>query len=129
MFMSDKLISIITPTYNYGHLIQRLLNSILRQTYKNIEMYVIDDGSIDNTKQVIFDYIEKFSKRSFTLHYIYQNHQTQSMAINNGLKLIKGDYFVWPDADDWYAKEDALEIMVKTLEDTNDDISSCRCLA
>jgi len=125
----QKLISIITPTYNYGHLIHRLFDSILQQTYNDIEMIIIDDGSADNTKQVIDEYNEKFIERGFSLNYLYQKNQKQAVAINNGLKLIKGDYLVWPDADDWYAEPDALEIMATALDGTNNETSCCRSLA
>ena len=128
MIQMEKLISIITPTYNYGHLIHRLLDSILQQTYSNIEMFVIDDGSTDNTKQVVEGYIAKFQKKGFTLNYVYQENQKLAKAINNGLKLITGEYLVWPDADDWYATPNALETMATTLDDTNDEISCCRSL-
>jgi len=76
----QKLISILTPTYNYGHFIHRLLDSVLQQTYNNIEMIIIDDGSTDNTKQVIDGYIEKFQKRGFSLNYIYQGNQGLSIT-------------------------------------------------
>ena len=129
MINMRKLISIITPSYNYGHLIHRLLDSILQQTYSNIEMFVIDDGSTDNTKQVIEDYIKKFKKRGFTLNYIYQKNQKQAMALNNGLKLITGEYLIWPDADDWYANPNAFEIMATALDNTDNTISCCMSLA
>jgi len=125
----QKLISILTATYNYGHFIHRLLDSILQQTYNNIEMVVIDDGSTDNTEQVIEKYMDKFNKRGYRLNYSYQENQKLAMAINNGLKLITGDYLVWPDADDWYAEPNALEIMAATLDGTGDEISCCRGLA
>jgi glycosyltransferase involved in cell wall biosynthesis len=124
----EKLISIITPTYNYGHLIHRLLDSILQQTYSNIEMFVIDDGSTDNTKQVIEEYFEKFRSRKYAFQYVYQKNLGRSVALNNGLKLIHGDYLVWPDADDFYAEANALKILATTLDNTTDDIGSCRAL-
>ena len=71
-FMEKELISILTPSYNNGDIIHRLLDSILMQTYQKIEMFVIDDGSTDNTKEVILKYIDKFSKRGIVLNYIYQ---------------------------------------------------------
>jgi len=125
----DRLISIITLTYNYGHLIHRLFDSVLQQTYTNIEMIVIDDGSTDKTKQIIEEYTNKFNKKKYKFCYFYQENQKQAVAMNNGLKLITGDYLVWPDADNWYAKPDALEIMATALDDTDDEISCCRSLA
>jgi len=125
----QKLISIITPTYNCGHLIHRLLNSVLNQTYNNIEMFVIDDGSTDNTRMIIDGYFKKFNDKGYAFHYVYQDNQGQSAALNSGLKLIKGDYLVWPDADDWYAEPNSLEILVTALDDADADVSCVRCLS
>lgn len=125
---TSKLISVLTPTYNYGHLIHRLLDSILQQTYRNIEMFVVDDGSTDNTQHVLEGYAEKFKQRGFAFQAIYQENQGRSVAVNNGLKLINGDYFVFPDADDWYADPYALERMAEALDGTGDDVGCSHCL-
>ena len=125
----QKRISVLTSTYNYGHFIHRLLDSILSQTYENIEMVIIDDGSKDDTKQVIEGYIGKFAGKGYSLIYVYQENQGLACAVNNGLKLVTGDYLVWPDADDWYAEQNALEIMVAALDNTSHDTSCCRVLA
>jgi glycosyltransferase involved in cell wall biosynthesis len=91
-------------------------------------MFVIDDGSTDNTKEIIEGYFDKFKKKDYSFHYIYQDNQGQATAINNGLKLIQGEYLVWPDADDWYAESDALESMAAALDNTGEDVSCCRCI-
>ena len=122
------LVSVLTPTYNCGKYIHRLLDSVLKQTYPSIEMYVIDDGSVDDTKAIIQDYIPRFAERGYTLHYTYQENQGQSVAINNGLKLIKGDYLIWPDTDDFYKTDDAIEMLVKALENTDETVGMSRCL-
>ena len=124
----SSLVSILTPTYNCGRYIHRLLDSVLKQTYPDIEMHVIDDGSTDDTKAVIESYIPKFEQRGYQLHYHYQANQGQSVAINNGLKMIHGDYLVWPDADDFYKTDDAIGILVDALRDTGDDVSMSRFL-
>ena len=114
--MNAKLVSVLTPAYNSGKFIHRLLDSILIQTYPKIEMFVIDDGSKDDTKDVIATYIPLFEEKGYTLTYVYQENSGQSVAINRGLKLIKGEYLVWPDSDDYYASKDAIEKMVTRLE-------------
>lgn len=127
--MEKNLISIITPCYNTGNLLSRLLDSILMQDYPNVEMYAIDDGSSDNTAEVIKNYIPKFMDRGYQLTYIYQQNSGQSAAINKGLKLVKGEFLVWPDSDDWYSTRYALSKMVDVLQNTDESVSIVRCLA
>lgn len=127
--MISKLVSIITPCYNTGNIIHRLFESILEQDYPYIEMYAIDDGSTDNTSEVIKSYIPKFKEKGYKLTYVYQENSGQSVAINNGLKMIKGEFFVWPDSDDFYSTHSALSKMVRVLEMSDDTISMVRCLA
>lgn len=124
--MSEKLVSIITPCYNGEKYITKLLDSVLNQTYSNIEMFVVDDGSIDKSADIIKSYIPKFKKRGYSLEYTYQPNQGQSVAINNALKMVKGDYLVWPDADDYYATPAAIGKMVKVLSNSGDDVSMVR---
>lgn len=123
----EKLVSIITPCYNTGKYIGRLLNSVLSQTYPRIEMFVIDDGSIDNSKDIVSEYIQKFSDRGYKLNYVYQENQGQSVAINNGLKLVNGEFLAWPDSDDFYSKDDAIEQMVTRLESSSQEVALVRC--
>lgn len=96
----DKLVSIITPCYNGEEFISRYLESILRQTYTNIEMIMVNDGSTDNTEAIIKSYIPKFIDRGMKLIYIYQNNAGQAAAINKALKIFNGEYLTWPDSDD-----------------------------
>lgn len=125
--METPLISIITPAYNNAHLLHRLFDSILSQTYQNIEMFLIDDGSYDNTKEVTENYISKFAERGYTLTYVHQKNAGQSAAINNGLKLIKGEYLLWPDSDDFYATTNAIESLYKALSNADKDTEIARC--
>lgn len=127
--MKNKLVSIITPCYNTGKLISRLLDSVLMQDYPSIEMIVVDDGSTDNSKEVIEGYIPKFEEKGYSLRCIVQENSGQSVAINNALKLVEGEYLVWPDSDDFYSTPQAISRMVQVLEGANDDVSTVRCLA
>lgn len=124
--METPLISIITPCYNTAHLVYRLLDSVLEQTYPNIEMFLIDDGSSDNLKEIFERYKPRFIQRGYTLKYVRQDNSGQSAALNNGLKLIKGEYLVWPDSDDFYAAKEALEILYNTFKENNDNIGIVR---
>ncbi len=98
---NDAMVSIITPGYNEDRNIHRLLESILSQDYDNIEFIFVDDGSTDNTKQVVESYREKFAKRGFLLKYYYQKNAGQAAAINLGLKHYTGEYITWIDGDDF----------------------------
>ncbi len=124
--MEKGLVSVITPCYNTGLYIHRLLDSILIQTYPSIEVFVIDDGSTDNSRDVILEYIPKFKARNTRLEYVYQQNSGQSVAINNGLKMINGEYLLWPDSDDYYASEEAISQMVSALEKSSPDFAMVR---
>lgn len=106
------LISIITPAYNTAKYLPSLLDSILKQKYDKIEMFLIDDGSTDNVREVVDIYLPKFEERGLKLNYVYQTNSGQSVAINNGLKLVSGEFLVWPDSDDYFASATILQRMV-----------------
>lgn len=123
----DSLVSMITPCYNSGPFIRRLLESVLSQSYKNIEMIVVDDGSTDDTAEIVKSYIEKFNKKGYRLFYYYQENSGQSVAISRGLNKISGEYLVWPDSDDFYNTNDAIEKMVGLLSSSDTNVSCVRC--
>lgn len=124
--MEKSLVSIVTPCYNTGGYIHRLLDSVLEQTYPNIEMFVINDGSTDNSADVVSSYLGKFEARGYRLTLINQENQGQSVAINQGLQLIHGKYLVWPDSDDFYASPDVIERMVTIFEKSENDYGLVR---
>ena len=95
-----KLVSIITPCYNGEKYVDRFLTSVLNQTYNNIELIFVDDGSTDKTKDVVLSFKEQFEKRGYDLIYIYQKNAGQAAAINQGLKVFKGEFLMWIDSDD-----------------------------
>jgi len=100
--MISKLVSIIIPTYNYAKYIQAAIDSALKQTYENIEVIVVDDGSIDDTQDKLKVYGKKI--RCFV-----QVNQGASAARNRGLKEAKGDYICFLDADDMYRPNNIVE--------------------
>ncbi|MDE6819654.1 glycosyltransferase family 2 protein [Bacteroides acidifaciens] len=125
--MRKGLVSIITPCYNTGEIIHRLLDSILEQDYPSVEMFVVDDGSTDNSRKVILSYISTFEKRGYSLEYYYQSNQGQSAAINNALKWVKGEFLTWPDSDDFYNKPDAISSFVRKFRELSNDYGVVRC--
>lgn len=123
----NELVFILTPCYNGGGLINRLLDSIVMQTYDNIEMLVIDDGSTDNTAEVVKGYVDVFAKRGYNLRYVYQENQGLAATINNGLPFVHGEYFVWPDCDDFYSDSTAIEQMVNVFRESDEQAGVVRC--
>ena len=100
--MEKELISIITPCYNVASTLEQYLKSILNQTYNNIEVIAVDDGSTDDTAKILKRYISIFAENKMTLKYIYEDNAGLGAAINNGLKYVEGDYLCWSDPDDFY---------------------------
>ncbi|GAA0089293.1 glycosyltransferase family 2 protein [Clostridium perfringens] len=111
----DKKVSVITPCYNGESFIERFLKTILDQSYNNIELIIIDDGSKDNTAQIINSYKEQYKRRGYNLIYIYQENGGQASALNKGLKVFSGYYLTWPDSDDFLHK-DSIKNRVEFLE-------------
>jgi glycosyltransferase involved in cell wall biosynthesis len=91
-------------------------------------MFVVDDGSTDDTKEIVEPYIEKFVNVGKKLTLFQQKNGGAACAINTGLKYIKGEFFVWPDADDWYAVDDAIEQLVHTFENSSTEVGFVRGL-
>lgn len=105
------LVSIIIPTYNNANIICRAVDSCINQTYKNIEIIVIDDGSTDNTKDVLSKY-----NKDERFKYIYQENQERSAARNHGLDVAKAEYIQFLDSDDEIYPT-KIEKQVKILDD------------
>lgn len=89
------LVSVIIPTYNCGKYIIDAIKSILNQTYSNIEIIVVDDGSTDDTRNILQQYIKDRS-----IIYVYQKNMGPASARNNGIQRSKGEYLAFLDADD-----------------------------
>lgn len=102
-------ITVFTPTYNRAYIIRNLYESLKKQTCKNFEWLIVDDGSTDNTEELIKSWIEEDNK--FTIRYYKQSNGGKCRAINNGLNLAQGELFFTVDSDD-YLTDDAIEKMV-----------------
>lgn len=89
------LVSVVIPTYNRSWCIKRAIKSVLNQTYKNWELIIIDDGSVDNTKEVIIDFL-----KDSRISYYYKSNSGVSSARNQGMKIARGDFLVRLDSDD-----------------------------
>lgn len=92
----NSLVSVIIPCYNYGWSLPETLDSLIAQTYTNWECIVVDDGSSDNSKEVVQAYASKDAR----FKYVYQVNKGMSAARNHGARLCKGEYIQFLDADD-----------------------------
>ena len=117
--MIADLVSIIIPCYNGEEYLAKTLDSILNQTYKKLEIFFVNDGSIDKTEKIALEYKEKFEKNDIKFNYIYQENQGQAAAINNVLKLINGNFLTWPDSDDLLTPN-SIEKRVNFLKENKD---------
>ena len=98
--MDKPLVSIITPCYNGERYLDRYFASILHQTYPNLELIFINDGSTDRTEEIAQGYRLPLEQRGIRYTYLSQENAGQAAALNRGLKLFTGEYLTWPDADD-----------------------------
>jgi glycosyltransferase involved in cell wall biosynthesis len=89
-------VSVIIATYNRADFISRAIESVLNQSYKDFELIIIDDGSTDNTKEIVAKY------KDFRIKYIWKEHGGRSRARNMGIELSRGKYIAFLDSDDFY---------------------------
>ena len=111
-------ISIILPIYNAEKYIPKCLDGLLSQTFNDIEVICINDGSKDGSLQILNDY----AKQDNRIRVITQDNSGPARARNTGLENAKGDYIMFCDSDDWF-EPDMCEIMLKNIKDT--DIVCC----
>lgn len=111
------LVSIIIPIYNMGNKIEKSVNSLLSQTYKNIELILVDDGSKDNSLEVCRN-IAVLDERIKVFH---TENQGSGPARNFGINQSSGKYLYFPDADD-YLEPYAISLLVEKMEDSDCDL-------
>lgn len=116
----DNKISIIIPAYNIAPYLPRCLDSVLAQTYTNLEVVVVDDGSTDNTREIIQEYVQK-DKRIVP---VYKENTGVSDTRNKGLDVATGDYIGFVDGDD-YIERNMYELLLNNALKYNADISHC----
>lgn len=115
-----ELISVIVPVYNVEKYIRECLDSIVNQTYKNLQIILVDDGSTDNSGKIC----DEFAKKDSRITVVHQENQGAGAAKNAGLDLIKGEYFSIIDSDD-YIDLSMYKIMVSLMEQYDSDIAQC----
>lgn len=115
----NDLITVFTPTYNRGYILENLFSSLIKQTNKNFEWIIVDDGSTDNTESVVNSFIEK---SDFNIRYIKKINEGKHIAINLGAELANGVWFFIVDSDD-YLRENAIEKINYYVKQVRDDFS------
>ena len=103
------------PVYNGEQYLLPMLDSVLSQTYKEMEMILVDDGSTDGTVQAAESYQDRFAGRGYKYRIVCAEHKCAAAAINEGLPFVTGEYLIWPDADDRLEK-DSVEKRVEFLK-------------
>ena len=116
----DDLVSIVVPCYNVEKYVKQCIDSIKQQTYKNIEVLMVDDGSKDNTASIIKDNIKDDNR----FKYYYKNNGGLSDARNYALPYIKGKYITFVDSDDWI-EPDYIKELYTSLVENDSYISLC----
>lgn len=115
-----ELISIVVPVYNVAPFLEKCLNSILYQTYENIEIIVVDDGSTDGCGKICDSYSEKYDK----ITVIHKENGGLSDARNKGIAHAKGEYIIFVDSDDVVAP-DMVMYLYTLIKKYNGDIGIC----
>ena len=118
--MEKDLISIVIPVYNVEKYLSRCIESILNQTYKNWEAVFVNDGSIDNSLEILKDY----QKKDERIKVIDKRNEGSGVARNTGIGQSGGGYLAFLDSDDWYEKN-FLEKLYNNLKENNSDVSMC----
>ena len=121
-YLDDQTIkvSIIIPVYNCENLLRRTIDCVLSQSYSNIQLILIDDGSIDNSPNICDEYESQDSR----VNVVHQENAGASAARNTGLKWVQGDYVAFIDADDMVSKQ-YIEILLYCALSTKTRISTC----
>lgn len=120
--MEDNKISIIVPVYKVEQYLERCVNSLINQTYKNIEIILVDDGSPDQCPQIC----DEYAKKDERIKVLHKKNGGLSDARNAGLEVATGEYIAFVDSDDW-VETDFIETLYRNAKSENADISIIGC--
>lgn len=118
--MEMPLVSVIVPVYKVEPYLHRCVDSILIQTYTNLEIILVDDGSPDNCGTIC----DEYAKKDKRIKVIHKKNGGQSEARNVGLDMAKGEYVTFVDSDDWIHNQ-YIEILYNDIIQANADVSMC----
>ena len=113
------LVSVVIPCYNRAAVVEKAVRSVLEQSYPTLELILVDDGSTDQTRQVIEEIQDE------RLRYVYQKNAGACAARNHGAALAKGEYIAFHDSDDvWHP--DKLEKQMRVMQEKHPDVVVCK---
>ena len=118
----NKKVSILVAVYNVEKYLRRCLDSLISQTYQNIEIILVDDCSTDNSLSICYEYAKKYKRVTVVKK---QENTGLSDVRNIGIEHSTGDYIMFIDSDD-YVCENFVEEMVKAIEEKNVDVVRCK---
>lgn len=113
------VVSVCVPCYNVAPYIGKFLDSLLSQTYKNLQVILVNDGSTDETAALIEEYLPRLRAEGYETLMIHQENGGQAAAIQTGIRAATGTFLTWPDPDDWMTP-DSIEKRVCFLEEHPD---------
>lgn len=114
------LLSVVSPVYNGSAYLTPFLDSVLHQTFSDFELIMVDDGSTDESFQIL----QTYQKKDARIHIVRQDHKGAGSARNVGLSHAKGQYIIFLDSDDWY-KEDFFKTMIDRITKDQSDVVVC----
>lgn len=116
----NSLISIVVPIYNVEQYLQKCVDSLINQTYKNLEIILVDDGSPDNCPKIC----DEYAKQDSRIKVIHKENGGLSDARNAGMNIATGEYISFIDSDDWIKSEMIEDMYNRMIEDNSDLVSS-----
>mgnify|MGYP002511005302 CR=1 FL=1 len=119
-FLEEDKISVIVPVYNVERYLGQCVDSILRQTYRNLEIILVDDGSPDNSPEIC----DKYEKKDNRIKVLHKKNGGLASARNAGMDIATGKYIGFVDSDDMIA-EDMYEVLYKNIIRSNAEIAVC----
>lgn len=120
MSQEKALISIIIPVYKVEKYLEKCIQSLINQTYENLQIILVDDGSPDNCGKIC----DEYAKKDHRIEVIHKSNEGLSDARNKGIEIAKGEYIGFIDSDD-YIESDMYEVLYNLLKQYNADVSIC----
>lgn len=110
------IVSLIVPCYNVDRFISRFFDSLIRQTYKNIEVILVEDGPTDRTGELIEEAVPELEAEGYHVKLVRQPNRGLAGAVDTGLKHFTGEFLTWPDPDDWLTPH-SIEVRVARMRE------------